>query len=440
MEAKIAYHIVSLGCAKNKVDSENIMGLLQESDAVFTPDPSKAAVIIVNTCGFIESAREESIGEILKMARYKKMNCKVLLVAGCMPARHKMDLFKEIPELDGLVTPANLHHIPAMVRRGLEGEKTFYLTDTGDAPPGLPRQVTGSCHSVYLKIADGCNHRCAFCVIPHLRGPYKSRPLEDLMREAAALVDAGAREINLVAQDTTYYGMDMGGRRMLPELLESLCQIPRLSWIRILYAHPLHVDNELLECIEREKKVCSYLDIPLQHASRGILKDMKRGATDVGAVLEACREAVPGIVLRSTFIVGFPGERSRHFQELLEFLAKHSIERVGIFQFSPEEGTPAAKDPRQVPARIKRHRYHEAMASLQEISRTANRKLLGNELEVLVDGQREDGLYVGRYYGQAPEVDGFISFPAKSALKAGDLVQVIITRALDYDLEGEMRE
>ena len=439
MVAEITYHIVSLGCAKNKVDSENIMGLLQDEGSVFTPDPSKAAVIIINTCGFIESAREESIHEILKMAHYKKKNCKVLLAAGCMPARHKMDLFKEIPELDGLVTPANLHNIPAMVRRGLKGEKTFYLLDKGDAPMGLPRQVTGSPHSVYLKIADGCNHRCAFCVIPHLRGPYKSRPLPDLIREAEGLVAAGAREINLVAQDTTYYGLDISGRKMLPKLLMYLCQIPRLTWVRVLYAHPLHVDQELLDCMHREDKVCSYLDLPLQHSCLGILKDMKRGSTDVGSLLETCRKAVPGIVLRSTFIVGFPGERSRHFRELMKFLAKQRIERVGIFQYSPEEGTPAARDPRQVPGRVKRRRYHEAMASLKELSLTLNQNLLSKELQVLVDGQREDGMYVGRYYGQAPEVDGFVSFSAKSSLKAGSLVQVKITKALDYDLEGEMR-
>jgi ribosomal protein S12 methylthiotransferase len=431
------YHLVSLGCAKNRVDSENIMGLLGEAGYVYTPEPAGAQVIIVNTCSFIAPARQESVQEILELAAYKEKNCRVLLVAGCLPAYYRQQLFKDIPQVDALVSPANLDRVPGLIEECLKGKKAAALERRDEAPAGLPRLATGSPHSVYLKIADGCNHTCSFCLIPRLRGPYRSRPLKDLLTEAESLVGAGAREINLVAQETSCYGLDLYGRKQLPELLGRLARLTELAWIRVLYAHPLHVDDELLERMGEEEKVCAYLDLPLQHADREILRRMGRGGRPLEPLLQRCRDRVPGIVLRSTFIVGFPGERRRHFRELLDFFAGQRLERVGIFPYSEEEGTPAAREPGQVKERVRRHRHEEAMALLQDLSRSANRELLGRVLEVLVDRREGEGLYAGRYYGQAPEVDGRVLFRSREPHKPGDLVRVSIRKTLDYDLEGE---
>lgn len=438
MTAATLYHLVSLGCAKNRVDSENIMGLLGEKGYTYTPDPGQAEVIIVNTCSFITPARKESVEEILQLAEYKQDKCRVLLVAGCLPARYRREIFKEIPRVDGLVTPANLHRIPRIIDRCLSGSKSSAL-GRGEGPPdGLPRLATGQPHSVYVKIADGCNHTCSFCIIPRLRGPYKSRPLESILGEAERLVSGGARELNLIAQDTSFYGMDLYGRRKLPELLQKLAHIEDLAWLRILYAHPLHVDEELLETMAGEEKVCPYLDLPLQHCAPDILKKMYRGVEGPGPLLEKCRDMVPGIALRSTFITGFPGERSRHFRDMLDFLQEHRLDRVGIFPYSREEGTPAAGYPHQVPSRVIRYRYNRAMAFLKDLSLAGNKKLLGRAFEVMVDRRKAGDIYTGRYYGQAPEVDGHILFPSSGALKPGQLVRVRVVKALDYDLEGEV--
>ncbi len=434
----LLYHLVSLGCAKNRVDSENIMGLLGEAGFTYTPDPAAAEVIVVNPCSFIGPARRESVAEILRLAQYKRGKCRVLLVAGCLPARHKGELFREIPAVDALVSPANLDRVPWLVRRCLAGARATALRPRETPAARLPRLATGPPHSAYVKIADGCNHTCSFCIIPRLRGPYKSRPLEEILGEAESLVAAGARELNLVAQDTTFYGLDLYGKKMLPKLLRRLATLQDLAWVRILYGHPDHVDGELLQVIREEEKVCPYLDLPLQHCAGDILRRMGRGAGDLGALLALCRQRVPGIVLRSTFIVGFPGERRRHYRELLKFLEAESLDRVGVFPYSREEGTPAAAYPGQVRDRVKKHRLQEAMALLQQISLAGNQKLVGETLMVLVERREAGGSYAGRYYGQAPEVDGSVFFTSKAGLNPGDLVRVRVTEALNYDLKGEV--
>ncbi len=439
MQKNIKINLLTLGCPKNRVDSENILGLLAEKGFSFTARPEEAEVIIVNTCSFIADAKEESIGEILKLAQYKKnASCQVLLVAGCLPARYKAELMAEIPEIDAIITPGNIKDVVSVVLQSLQGKKIICVKNNNsifDNP--LPRVITGSVHSVYIKIADGCNHNCTFCIIPQLRGRYKSRPLEEIIDEAQQLVLQGAREINLIAQDTSFYGMDLYGQKKLPLLLKKLCKIPDIKWLRILYAHPLHVDQELLKCLAEEEKVCSYLDIPLQHVAPEILKEMGRGGSRVEDFLDKCREIVPDIVLRSTFIVGFPGEKRRYFHQLMAFFEKYNLERVGVFTYSPEEGTKAAQKISQLPGRLKKYRYHQAMSFLKESSCTNNKKLLGKCFDVMVDKFCQKDYYSGRYFGQAPEVDGKVYFKSEQQLLPGEIIEVKITAVASYDLLGE---
>ncbi|HHX77231.1 MAG TPA: 30S ribosomal protein S12 methylthiotransferase RimO [Firmicutes bacterium] len=435
---KESIHLISLGCAKNLVDSENILGILKNEGFSYTPQADRAQILIINTCGFIQDAAMESIKEILTAAELKNASSlKVLLVAGCLAARYRYDLLKRIPEIDAIVSPANIHRIAGIIKECLTGKKAAGIKQNYDCPGLLPRQLTASPHSVYLKIADGCNHNCKFCIIPQLRGKYRSRPMEALVKEARELAEQGAREVILVAQDTTYYGSDIYGRRTLPRLLHELAAIEKISWIRILYGNPHHIDEALLKTIATEPKVLKYLDVPLQHVSQAVLKAMGRGNLNVEQFVCRVKERVPGLVLRSTFMVGFPGESRVDFRKLLAFFNRRLVDRAGIFAFSPEEGTPAACFPLQIPAGIKKKRYHKAMQLLRLISLENNKRLLGKNIVVMVD-RKNNGFYQGRYYGQAPEVDGMVLFKSHKKLIPGELVKVLVTGVSHYDLLGEV--
>ncbi len=439
MMSNLKVNLVTLGCAKNRVDSENILGVLGEKGYLYTSTSKDADIIIINTCGFIETAKEESIEEILKMAKYKKTgHCKILIVAGCMVARYKIELMKEISEIDAILTPNNIVNIDKVIRKSLEGKKVVFSSNkTATDTLEMPRIVTNHIHSVYIKIAEGCNHSCSFCIIPKLRGRYKSRSIESILQEAEKLVEQGARELNLIAQDTSFYGLDLYGKKMLPILLKKMCSIPNLKWIRILYAHPHHADEELLTCIAQESKICSYLDVPLQHSNQHILKEMGRGKSNIEEFVNKCRTLVPDIVLRSTFIVGFPGERFKHFQDLMYFLEKNKIERVGVFKYSPEEGTIAVEKMNRVPSRVKKHRFHKIMYDLKQLSLENNKNLIGKTLMTITDKKSNNNYYIGRYYGQAPEVDGVVYYSSERPLTIGEFVNVKIKGVSNYDLIGE---
>ncbi len=435
---KESIHLISLGCAKNLVDSENILGILKKEGYRYTPQAGKAQVMIINTCGFIQAAVKESLNEIMTAAESKSTaSIKVLLVVGCLASRYRYELLRRFPEIDAIISPANIQRIAYIIKECLAGKKAASIKLNYDCPALLPRQLTASPHSAYLKIADGCNHNCKFCIIPKLRGKYRSRPVEAVVKEARELAEQGAREIILVAQDTTYYGIDIYGQRTLSKLLYELAAIETISWIRILYGNPKHIDDTLLAAIAAEPKVLNYLDIPFQHVSQAVLKSMGRGNLNVAQFVRRVKKQVPGLVLRSTFMVGFPGESRIDFRKLLEFFNQRLVDRAGIFAFSPEAGTPAAHFPFQVPAGIKKKRYHKSMQLLRLISLENNKKLLGKTLEIMVD-RKNSGFYYGRYYGQAPEVDGVVLFKSHKPLLPGELVQVLVTGISHYDLTGEV--
>lgn len=435
--------VVSLGCVKNLVDTELMLGLLDRAGFEITSNQNDADVLIVNTCGFITEAKEESISTILKMARSKVTGrCRVLLVAGCLAQRYGRELLDEMPEVDGVMGTGDVSLVVEVVRRTLAGERVGEI-----GPPGFlhtyrfPRVRATAPHLAYVKIAEGCDNRCAYCAIPAIRGPYRSRRLEDIEAEVRSLAAAGVKEIIIVAQDTTRYGYDLYGRLALPDLLRRLVAADGLQWIRLMYCYPDEVTEELIEVMAAEKKICRYIDLPLQHASDEILKRMNRRGTrrDIESLIRNLRSAIEGLTLRTTFIVGLPGEEERHFQELLEFMAEVKFERVGIFKYSPEEGTPAADMPGQVPEEVKKERFKRAMKLQRTISMSHNRSRIGLVMPVLVEAWDERRkMYRGRSEGDAPEVDGNVYLTAPKPLRAGEMVNVRITAAREYDLVGEL--
>ncbi|UNC91863.1 30S ribosomal protein S12 methylthiotransferase RimO [Candidatus Contubernalis alkaliaceticus] len=435
--------VISLGCAKNLVDTEVMLGLLMKAGYEITAEASSAHILIVNTCGFIGDAKEESINTLLEMAEYKnKGNCSILLAAGCLSQRYGEELLKEIPELDGVVGTGCFDRLPEILAESLEGNRPVYI----EQPRFLydhtfPRVVSTSPHMAYVKIAEGCNHRCSFCIIPKLRGKYRSREPRSVVQEVEVLAWQGVKELNLIAQDTTGYGRDLGpGRANLPALLRELAQIQGINWIRVLYGYPGGISGDLIQIMSQEDKICNYLDIPLQHAHGEILKRMRRPfrKTKVQEQMEQLRLKIPGITLRSSFIVGFPGETEEHFEVLYSFLEEVRFDRVGIFRYSLEEGTTAALMGRQVSEEVKAERYQRLMELQKNISLQKNRELLSSTLEVLMEGKvpKVKNLYVGRYRGQAPEVDGVVYVKSTSPLKAGEIVQVKISSVVAYDLQG----
>lgn len=458
LTASMSVVLVSLGCAKNLVDSEHLLGLLRQAGyevratALDAGDLARwlrkrrrgADLCVVNTCGFIAAAKEESVAAILELGRLKAQGrLRALVAAGCLAQRYAPDLMAEVPELDAVVGTGEMHRVVEVARAAMAGQRVSAVGEPACNRPGLlPRVRLTPRFTAYLKIAEGCDHRCTFCAIPAIRGSYRSRDPGEVVAEAAALARSGVRELNLVAQDCTYYGVDREGRSLLPDLLRALEGVPGLRWIRLLYNYPTTFSPEILSTLAGMAKACHYVDIPMQHGSDRILAAMGRGAGRRALLkrLEAIRAALPNAAVRSSFIVGFPGETEADFRELLAFLDEAQLDYGGFFAFSPEEGTPAAALPGQVPDEVKEERLHRAAEHQRSISRRRNEGRVGMELEVLVEGRERGGadLYRGRWRGQAPEVDGQVIFRAPGRrLRPGALVKVRITHADDYDLYGE---
>ena len=435
---------ISLGCDKNLVDSEKMLGMLYEDGFSFTDDEAEADVILVNTCCFIGDAKEESVNTLLEMAEYRKSGpCKALIVTGCMAQRYKEEITREIPEVDAVVGTTAFDEIVKVIRGVLSGQEHIQQFEELSALPGTEGRrlvTTGGCYA-FLKIAEGCDKRCTYCIIPYLRGPYRSVPMEKLVREAEELAEKGIKELILVAQETTLYGVDLYGRKCLPELLRNLCRIPGIQWIRIQYCYPEEITDELIQTIREEEKICHYLDIPIQHASDRILKRMNRrtNQAELREMIGKLRREIPDIALRTTLISGFPGETQEDHEELCRFVDEMEFERLGVFAYSLEEDTPAASFPDQVPQEVKEERRDEIMELQQEIAFEACEAMVGRELEVLIEGKvADENAYVGRTYMDAPGVDGMIFVNTGLELMTGDFVRVRVTGALEYDLIGEV--
>lgn len=435
---------VSLGCDKNLVDTERMLGLLDREGYEFTDDEQQADIILINTCCFIGDAKEESINTILEMAELKNSgNCKALIVAGCMAQRYKQEIFKEIPEVDGILGTSSCHEISNLLKNILEGKKEEERFNPLDTPfrIGAPRVLTTGGHYGFLKIAEGCNKHCTYCIIPSLRGPYRSVPVEELVEEAKALADQGVKELILVAQETTVYGVDLYGQKALPRLLKELCAVSGIQWIRIQYCYPEEITQELIDVIKTEEKVCHYLDIPIQHASDPILKRMgrKTDRQQLKGLIADLRQQIPDIALRTTLISGFPGETEEDHEILMEFVDQMEFERLGVFAYSQEEDTPAAAFPDQIEEEIKEERRDQIMELQQEIAFEKSQSMVGRVLDVMIEGKVVDeDAYVGRTYMDAPGVDGLIFVNTTAQLMSGDFIRARVTGAAEYDLIGEM--
>lgn len=436
---------ISLGCSKNLVDTEVMLGILADNGIEITPDPTKADILIVNTCTFIQSAKEESITTILNMAEYKqdgKGKCRSLIIAGCMGQRYGKELIEEFPEVDAIVGTGAWSRIMEAVDATIKENKR--VLNTGESKEiytaSTPRIFTTPFYSAYIKIAEGCDHRCAYCAIPYVRGNYRSRSIEDIKQEVMSLADKGVKEFNIIAQDTTYYGRDLYGKPSLVDLLKELVKIEKVKWLRIQYAYPHTFTDELIDLMASEDKICKYVDLPLQHAHNDVLKRMRRSDTkeSVEELLKKLRERIPGVVIRSSFIVGFPGETDSQYTTLRDFLEEQRFDKVGIFAYSREEGTPAYDMPNQVDENIMQERYHDLMSLQSKISETVNIEMEGKVLDVLIEG-RDDEQHIayGRSYREAPEVDGQVFIESDDISKPGDIVKVKILQGFDYDVVGE---
>lgn len=431
---------VTLGCDKNRVDTEIMLGLLIDAGFQITGDEREAEVVLVNTCGFIDAAKEESVNTILELAALKEHRCKRLIVSGCLAQRYPEELRAEIPEIDALIGTGKVADIVDIVRRSVAGEAVFDTEGLGFlSDAALPRVRTTPIHTAYLKIAEGCNNRCGYCVIPSLRGPYRSRRLDSIVEEAVGLADSGVREICLVAQDSTRYGTDLQNGTTLGGLLSRLAEIDRLAWIRVLYCYPNGISNKLVETIRTHRRICRYLDIPMQHASDPVLRRMGRPTSedDLRRLVSYLREHVDGLAIRSTFMLGFPGETEDDVDRLIEFLRESRLERAGFFVFSPQDGTRAAQMSGQVPERTKRQRLARVAAVQQDISLDRNRSLVGKQVMVMAEGESRVG-HFGRTEADAPEIDGMVYFLTRKPLKPGELVEVRITGTKGaYGLKGK---
>lgn len=451
---------VSLGCDKNLVDSEKMLGLLNEAGYRVAQEESEADAIVVNTCCFIHDAKEESVETILEMAEWKKKGrLKALIVTGCMAQRYQDEIQQEIPEVDAVIgTTGYTEIVPILDEILAEAEasqkeaaveepkeKSFVnccpSIDLLPASLADKRVVTTGGYTAYLKIAEGCNKRCTYCIIPYIRGHYRSFPMEDLLEEARKLAEGGVRELILIAQETTVYGMDCYGRKALPELLTKLCEIEGIEWIRILYCYPEEITDELIAVMKKEKKICHYLDIPIQHSEDTILKRMGRrtNRAELVSLVEKLRKEIPDIVLRTTLITGFPGETEEEFKNMVDFVDSMEFDRLGVFPYSAEEGTKAAEMDGQITEEVKESRRDEIMALQQEISADKAASRIDDEMSVLIEGYLyEDDIYIGRTYMDAPKVDGNVFVRAEEELISGDIVPVRITGANEYDLMGDV--
>jgi ribosomal protein S12 methylthiotransferase len=434
-------YFVSLGCPKNQVDTEVMLGQVKGAGHALVDDPEAADVIVVNTCAFIDAAKEESVDTILEMAEYKKANCKTLVVTGCLAQRHSAELSADIPEIDHILGSADFSGIAKLLgpRRSLPmvqvSETPAYIYDHE-----APRVRIGARHSAYVKIAEGCDRPCAFCIIPKLRGPQRSRTIADVAAEVRGLVGDGAREINLIAQDLTRYGWDLPDRPTLAALLREISPLGA-DWVRLHYTFPSAFDDDLIDTIAREAAVVKYVDVPLQHIDDQMLKTMRRGhsARVIRGLVDTLRARIPGVVLRSTFIVGHPGETDEAYEKLCEFVEEVKLEHVGVFTYSHEQGTVSAMLPHRVAPEIAEERRDRLMAIQQRISRERHEAMVGREIEVLVDGVSEESelLLEGRWYGQAPGVDGVV-YLADGTAPAGSIVKARVTQAADYDLAASL--
>ena len=433
---------ISLGCAKNLVDTEVMLGIMQENGIELTSNPSDADILIVNTCAFILSAKEESITTILNLAEYKNGKCRALIVAGCLGQLYKKNLLDEMPEVDAVIGTGAWNRVMEAIEEALSGRRVVLIGDREIIyNASSPRLRTTPNYTAYVKIAEGCNNRCSFCSIPLIRGRQISRTIEDIRAEVENLAAQGVKEINLIAQDTTAYGVDLYGKPQLVELLRELVQVEKIHWIRILYAYPRRFTDELIDLIAAEPKICNYVDLPLQHASNKILKLMNRPDTreSITALLKKVREKIPGVTIRSTFIVGFPGETEEDFLELMDFLLEQRLDKVGIFTYSREEDTAAYDFPDQIPEEVMQERYHISMSTQSLISQEINESLEGQELEILVENRDEEvsEVVAGRSYRDAPEVDGLVYIENDGRSKAGDIIRVKVLAGFVYDIAAE---
>ncbi len=437
---------VSLGCDKNLVDAEVMLGLLASKGYKMTDFEEEADIIVVNTCSFIHDAKEESIQTILEMAEYKNEGkLKALIVTGCLAQRYKEEIFEEIKEVDAILGTSSYDQILDAVEEALEGKTHIQKLSHIDELPSVKtkRLVTTGGHYAYLKIAEGCDKHCTYCIIPKLRGNFRSVPMEQILEEAKQLVDQGVKELILVAQETTVYGKDIYGEKALPRLLKELCKITGLYWVRILYCYPEEITDELIQVIKEEPKVCKYLDIPIQHASDEILKRMGRRTSkeQLTNTINKLKEEIPEICLRTTLITGFPGETKEQHEELYQFVDEMEFDRLGVFTYSPEEDTPAAVMEGQIDESVKEERQAEIMELQQEIAFERAEQMIGREVLVMIEGKvADENAYVGRTYKDAPNVDGLIFVNTELELVSGDFAKVKVTGALEYDLIGEISD
>ncbi len=442
-QPKQKFSIISLGCARNLVDSEVMSGLLEQDHYEMVHEPADADVVLINTCGFIDAAKAESIDTIVEISRLKQEGrLRKLVVAGCLSQRYPQELPTELPEVDLFIGTGEVPQIVNILQEHERQNRRHYV----GIPEYLydhvtPRLRSTPSYTAFIKVSEGCDHKCAFCIIPKLRGPHRSRSIDSVVKEATMLAQSGVKEINLIAQDLTAYGRDRKDGTTLYGLLNELADVPNLVWIRLLYAYPNFLDSQLLQLINNSKRICKYIDIPFQHVSAGILKSMRRGknGSAVEAAVEKLREAISGLTLRTSLIVGFPGETEEDFEALLDFVERTRFERLGVFKYSIEEGTAAASFPDHVDEEEKERRWQEVMDLQASISRVKNEALIGSIQRVMIDGIDETGQLIGRTQGHAPEVDGAVYLRNPSSLRFGDFADVKITEALEYDLIGEIQ-
>jgi ribosomal protein S12 methylthiotransferase len=441
-ESKIKVLMISLGCDKNLVDSEKMLGLLADSGYEFTDDEQEADAVVVNTCCFINDAKQESIDNLLQMAELRKQGkIKALVATGCLAERYREEIQKEIPEVDEILGTTAIDSLVSALDEIFAGRKANHYASLKALPLASGRRIvsTGG-HFAYLKIAEGCDKHCTYCIIPRVRGDYRSVPEEQLVSEAEKLADGGVRELILVAQETTVYGTDLYGRKCLPELLHRLCRIKGLKWIRVLYCYPEEIDGELIDAIASEPKICHYLDLPIQHASNRILRSMGRRTSkeDLIRIISGIRARIPDICLRTTLITGFPGETEEEHRELMDFVKEQRFDRLGVFTYSREEDTPAASYPDQIHAQVKKKRQKQLMELQQKIAFEKASGMKGTELEAVVEGRiTEDNIYVARTYRDAPGVDGLLFVNSGRELMTGDFIRVRVTGSDSYDLTGD---
>lgn len=438
--------LISLGCSKNLVDSEHYLGILSKRKGMeLTSELSEADIVIVNTCGFIGDAKEESIETILEVSEFKETgNLKKLIVAGCLAQKYSEEILKELSEVDAVIGTGDIDKIEKVVDEILENKKVVETKNmTFLANANTERVLTTASHTAYLKISEGCNRACTYCIIPQMRGRLRSRSIEDIVEEAKRLVASGVREINLLAQETTEYGIDLYGDKKLAALMKELCKIEGLKWLRTYYMHPEYVTDELIEVMKSEEKICKYFDVPIQHVSDNILRNMARakGGEQVKDVLNRIRKAIPEATIRTTLIVGFPGETEENFQELMDYVREFEFDYAGVFKYSREEDTVAYNLPNQVPEEIKEKRYAELVNLQSEIAERKNRRLLGEEIEVMIDGVSSESEYLleGRTRGQALEIDGKV-LTTDGTAKPGEIVKVKFEQNFEYDFVGPIVE